>query len=163
MKFTFQRSVYGELLAEIHEANKQLDTFTQGGQYLECAKAKRPSQRQLVDFKSIRHHAKSLYHHIVGRKSWSCRCTKLHVANLRLEPRPWEKDDAKETARGTREMSNLKFRIILSKRLREKDHNVACKWQEIEVEPVEFSGHDSHETPVESQTVKLPVSPHPQL
>ena len=56
------------------------------------------------------------------------------MASLRLEPRPWDK--GKDNAYNA---SRLKFRVLLSKSCPGDGLEVAWKWREIEVEPVETS------------------------
>ena len=133
MKLALSKNVYADLLEEIKEANRELKEFTKDSHVLESNRKKRRSKRQSVDFRLIRRQARSLYNVMVMGGSWSCGCRKYHVASLRLEPRPWEDDKAKETT------PRLKFRVLLSKSCLDDGLDVSWKWREIEIEPVETS------------------------
>lgn len=75
------------------------------------------------------------------------------MASLLLEPRPWVENTGKGKATGP---SSLKFRILLSNGHSNEDLNVAWRWQELEVEPVEDP--DSPMTRVNSDAQTLNIA-----
>lgn len=147
-----KKKVYTDLLSEVEKANYRLTQFTKDSHILESNRNKRLSKSQLIDFKLIRRHARSLYNVVVMGRSWRCRCRKYHVASLRLEPRPWEEDKGKGDAAG---MPRLKFKVLLSKSCPNDGLEVPWKWKELEIEPVETSKRTMASLENEGQTSSI--------
>ena len=130
IKFTLSKNIYKETLDTIDKANKDLREITHQNIYLEPIRQKRRSKHRLAQLKLIRKHAASLYQVLITDKVWKCSCRMLHMASLRLEPRP----DAL-VAVNADTVPRVRFRILLSTRQGEESPWVASQWQEVEIEP----------------------------
>ena len=88
IKVTLRKKVYRELISDIDKANKDIRDITHQNIYLEPVRRKCRSIRPIAELKLIRKHAAILYQVLVAGKAWKCGCQNLHLASLRLEPRP---------------------------------------------------------------------------
>ena len=136
---------------QIKEANQELLQCTEVNRTLEQSRLKRKTIRHDIDFKLIRHHARSLYKVMITGRSWKCRCRKSHVANLRLEPRPWgsmgSNSKRSKAAGFPSTLPPLNFRVLLSKQYPRNSQATTCKWQEFDVEPVRSPGTSPSQDP----------------
>ena len=130
MKVTLSRNIYKETLDVIDKANKDLREITHQNIYLEPIRQKRRLRRPLAQLRLIRKHAASLYQVLITGKAWKCSCRMLHMASLRLEPRP----DGLEAVNADT-APKVRFRILLSTRQGEESPVVTSQWQEVEIIP----------------------------
>ena len=130
IKLTLSKNIYKETLDVIDKANKDLREITHQNIYLEPIRQKRRSKRPLAQLQLIRKHAASLYQVFITGKAWKCSCRMLHMASLRLEPRP----DGLEAVNAD-SVPSVRFRILLSTRQGEETPWVTSQWQEVEIIP----------------------------
>ncbi|KAL8702445.1 MAG: hypothetical protein Q9201_004396 [Fulgogasparrea decipioides] len=130
VKLTFSKSVYKELLDDIHLANRELREFTHQNIALEPKKHQRRKSSALADLRIIRRHAASLYQVLINDKTWKCKCGMYHLASLRLEARPQTKQDFKADAAKT-----PAFRILLTIAKDDRETTSIAQWQDIEILP----------------------------
>lgn len=130
IRVTLSKNIYNEALDVIDKANKDLREITHQNIYLETIRQKRTSKRPLAELKLIRAHAKSLYQVFVIGNAWKCTCRMLHMASLRLEPRPETLEEV-----NAENAPKVKFRVLLSTSQERENPWVNAQWEEIEVIP----------------------------
>ncbi|KAL8952124.1 MAG: hypothetical protein Q9222_001936 [Ikaeria aurantiellina] len=141
MKLTFSKSIYKDLLNDIHQANQNLREFMHQNLALEPVKQKRPSRRPLADLRLVRANAASLYQVLMAGETWKCTCNMHHLASLRLEARleiiETEVDPAQKHS------SRHGFRILLSVAKEATNTATAMRLQGIEIIPsIEIQNSD---------------------